>query len=122
MKWLFHNRPALLVVSVTLLVLAFVVHNGDWLTRSPQALHQTFEQALHRKEARLQEELQQLTQRWQQGGFAHLQTHHADHYGTLLEDEGFALMVYERDSLVFWSDNALPMDPGYANQRWVRGN
>ncbi|MFY9309696.1 MAG: ATP-binding protein [Bacteroidia bacterium] len=73
-----------------------------------------FEKTLHRKELRLQEELDSLAMRSASQTYEQLFINSPSYYSTLLEKEGLALLIYENDTLKFWSDNSI------AVENWIK--
>lgn len=73
-----------------------------------------FEQTLHKKESRLNEEMLLLAKRAEKENYNQLFIQKPDYYNTLLEKEGLALLIYENDTLKFWSDNSI------AVENWMR--
>lgn len=73
-----------------------------------------FEQTLHKKESRLNEEMLLLAKRAEKENYNQLFIQKPDYYNSLLEKEGLALLIYENDTLKFWSDNSI------AVENWMR--
>jgi signal transduction histidine kinase len=73
-----------------------------------------FEQILHQKENRLNEEMLSLAKRAENQNYIQLFGQKPSNYNTLLEREGLALLIYENDTLKFWSDNSI------AVENWIK--
>ncbi len=69
-----------------------------------------FEQILHKKEKQLNDEMLSLAKRAETQNYFQLFAEKPDHYNTLLERKGLALMIYENDTLKFWSDNSIAVE------------
>jgi signal transduction histidine kinase len=73
-----------------------------------------FEQVLHEKEKRLNEEMLLLAERAQKQNYQELFALKPGYYNDLMPDEGIALLIYENDTLKFWSDNSI------AVENWIK--
>lgn len=73
-----------------------------------------FESVLHRKEKRLNEEMLALAKRAESENYNDLFAKSPTYYSGLMKDEGVALLIYENDTLKFWSDNSI------AVENWVK--
>ncbi len=69
-----------------------------------------FEKKLHKKELRLNEEMLALAKRTATQNYNQLFAQNPAYFTTLLEDEGIALLIYENDTLKFWSDNSIAVE------------
>lgn len=69
-----------------------------------------FEQILHRKEKRLNDEMSALAKRAETQNYFQLFSQKPDYYNTLLEKDGLAFLIYENDTLKFWSDNSIAVE------------
>src|ERR1035437_2444058 len=69
-----------------------------------------FEKELHKKEQRLNDEMLTLAKRAETQNYNQLFAQKPNYYNTLLEQEGLALLIYENDTLKFWSDNSIAFD------------
>ncbi len=69
-----------------------------------------FEQILHQKEHRLNDEMSALAKRAETENYLQLFNKKPGYYNTLLEQEGLALLIYENDTLKFWSDNSIAVE------------
>nr|MBA3706960.1 hypothetical protein [Bacteroidota bacterium] len=79
---------------------------------SPTINH--FQKVLHKKEQRLQDEMLVLAKRAEKQNYSTLFSEKPNYYNTLLEKEGLALLIYENDTLKFWSDNSI------AVENWIK--
>ncbi len=73
-----------------------------------------FEEILHKKEKHLHDEMLSLAKRAETQNYLQLFAEKPEHYNTLLEKEGVALLIYENDTLKFWSDNSI------AVENWIK--
>ncbi len=69
-----------------------------------------FEQILHKKEKHLNDEMLSLAKRAETQNYHQLFAEKPACYNTLLEREGLALLIYENDTLKFWSDNSIAVE------------
>lgn len=93
-------------------VAAYLFHYSDVSIQS--SVVTGFKKTLHKKEQRLQEELDTLARRSQTQSYEQLFINSPEYYRTLLEEEGLALLIYENDTLKFWSDNSI------AVENWIK--
>lgn len=98
------------IVGTLCILAAILLYSGAWLRPKPAALHQKFEQVLHQKETLLSQEIEQLKAALGDQYYPTIYVNN-QHYQRLFEDQGLLLLVYENDTLSFWSDNAVPVDP-----------
>ena len=73
-----------------------------------------FQNTLEKKELRLDKEMSALAKQAETQNYYQLFVQKPDYYNSLLEDEGIALLIYENDSLKFWSDNSI------AVENWIK--
>lgn len=73
-----------------------------------------FENVLHKKEQRLNQEMLALAKRAESESYNDLFANSPAYYDDLMKDEGVALLIYENDTLKFWSDNSI------AVENWVK--
>lgn len=69
-----------------------------------------FEKQLYKKELRLNDEMSALAKHAETQNYNQLFTQKPAYYSTLLENEGLALLIYENDTLKFWSDNSIAVE------------
>jgi signal transduction histidine kinase len=73
-----------------------------------------FEKTLHIKEQRLDQEMLLLAKEAETKNFNELFKQKPSYYNSLLEKQGIALLIYENDTLKFWSDNSI------AVENWIK--
>lgn len=73
-----------------------------------------FEKTLHKKEQRLNQEMLLLAKEAEVKNFNDLFKQKPSYYNSLLEKEGIGLLIYENDTLKFWSDNSI------AVENWIK--
>ncbi len=78
--------------------------------QKPKSIVSSFEQKLHRKEQKLEDELNLLVGRLSKVSYNQLFNEDRKHYEYLFREEGMILLAYEKDTLKFWSDNVAPVD------------
>lgn len=91
---------------------AYLLHRP--LTEGAAPTIESFEHTLHAKETRLDSEMRSLAERAKTESYPELFVNRPDYYNRLLEQEGIALLIYENDTLKFWSDNSI------AVENWVK--
>lgn len=80
-------------------------------TSNPLAGHIAgFQSTLHKRELRLEQELHALKQLVNNAPFDTVFRKRPEYYNTLSHDEGLVLLVYENDTLKFWSDNSVAVE------------
>ena len=84
---------------------------GPAITNYTSAIKK-FETVLHKKEVQLTNEVNLLSARAETKSYAELFTDKPDYYNKLFSDLGFVLLIYDNDTLKFWSDNS----PSVENQ------
>ena len=106
------NKFILLALAALLFVAAHFLHrpfsDGESFTVT------AFESVLHDKEKRLNEEMLMLAKRAETQNYDQLFVQKPAYYNSLLEREGLALLIYENDTLKFWSDNSI------AVENWIK--
>lgn len=73
-----------------------------------------FEKTLHKKEQRLDQEMLLLAKDAELKNYNELFKQKPSYYNSLLEREGIAILIYESDTLKFWSDNSI------AVENWIK--
>lgn len=106
------NNFFLGALAVVCFITAHFLHYSDVDNRS--SVVSAFEKALHRKEKRILEELEALSKRVEGQRYDQLFINNPAYYSSLLEKEGLALLIYENDTLKFWSDNSI------AVENWIK--
>jgi two-component system, NtrC family, nitrogen regulation sensor histidine kinase NtrY len=112
LKNIFKNKIGLLVVSLLLITAAGIL-DKYYSARTEPTIHE-FEKTLHRKEKLLEEELNALSTKAQKQDYKSLFAENTAHYNQLFEQEGIALLIYENDTLKFWSNNSI------AVENWIK--
>lgn len=108
MKKLFRNRVFLFVVAIVLLGLAQLLHSlkkEDF----PEDIRR-IEKVLYQKETRINTELTLLAHKATELNYNQLFAQRPDYYNTLFKEEGLALLIYDNDTLKFWSDNSIAVE------------
>ncbi|MCU0433707.1 MAG: ATP-binding protein [Bacteroidia bacterium] len=81
------------------------------ITGNPLSAHTAkFADVLHQREALLEQELVQLEQLARQKSYHDIFLQQPAYYDRLGRDQGFVLLIYERDTLQFWSDNSVAVE------------
>lgn len=70
----------------------------------------SFESVLHEKEAIVQREMDSILLNIEKVSFEKLFADKIEHYSRLYEKEGIVLLVYEHDSLKFWTDQSVAVE------------
>jgi two-component system nitrogen regulation sensor histidine kinase NtrY len=112
LKNFFKNKHFFIIAALLLFAVAHIFshyfNSGDLST-----VH-AFEKTLRMKEHRLSNEMLLLAKRAENGSYDQLFRQKPDYYNSLLEKEGIALLIYESDTLKFWSDNSI------AVENWIK--
>jgi two-component system nitrogen regulation sensor histidine kinase NtrY len=108
LKNFFKNKFFFLVLAAVLFLAAYFLYHPFVDGASPTI--SDFEQILHKKETRLNEEMSVLAKRAETQSYSQLFAEKPDYYNTLLEKEGLAFLIYENDTLKFWSDNSIAVE------------
>ena len=112
MKKFFKNKYFLAVLSALFFAVGFLMNHS--LSDGSAPTISSFENVLHKKELRLNEEMTALAKRAETQNYNQLFTEKPDYYNTLLEEDGLALLIYENDTLKFWNDNSI------AVENWIK--
>ena len=112
MKNFLKNKFSYLAIAAFFFIVAYVLSHP--FSKGVLPAVADFEQTLHKKESRLNEEMLLLAKRAEKENYNQLFIQKPDYYNTLLEKEGLALLIYENDTLKFWSDNSI------AVENWMR--
>lgn len=106
------NKHFFLIVALVLFVIAQILshyfNNGQRTTIS------RFEKTVHKKELLLSNEMLKLANRTKTESYDQLFKHRPSYYNELMEKQGIALLIYESDTLKFWSDNSI------AVENWIK--
>lgn len=112
MSFLNKNKFICLIAAALLFVAAHFLYRPFSEGSAPAVAD--FEQVLHKKELRLNDEMLALAKRAEQQNYYQLFAQKPEYYNRLMEKEGLALLIYENDTLKFWSDNSI------AVENWVK--
>jgi two-component system nitrogen regulation sensor histidine kinase NtrY len=107
-KKLFRNRIFLFVGTIVLLGTAQLFHSLK--REDPSGDVRRIEKVLHQKEIRIHTELNLLSAKAAKLSYNLLFAQRPDYYNTLFKDEGLALLIYDSDTLKFWSDNSVAVE------------
>jgi two-component system nitrogen regulation sensor histidine kinase NtrY len=88
----------------------FLEHKSSWMRNSELQERENFQKKIWQKERRLLDIVNDLSQKAENNNYLQLLNENIDYYHNLLKTEGFALLIYENDSLQFWSDNSIPVE------------
>ena len=112
LKHILQNKFFLFTTTLVLFIVAHLLfyssNDGGTLTVSD------FEKTLHKKEQKLEQEMLLLSKNAVNQSYSDLFYNSPDYYKDLLKDEGIALLIYENDTLKFWSDNSI------AIENWIK--
>ncbi len=112
MKNIFKNKYSFFICSLAFFIAGTVLYYSFSGGAAPTITG--FERVLHKKEVRLNDEMQALAKRAETENYSDLFSKKPDYYNTLMQEEGVALLIYENDTLKFWSDNSI------AVENWVK--
>ncbi len=102
--------PYFIVAFAFFLVAGILQYQSSWLNVSSSKVKEEFQQTIWLKEKKLQNIVNELSQKAENNNYLQLLNANIDYYHNLLSKEGFALLIYENDSLQFWSDNSIPVE------------
>lgn len=112
MKKFFKNKYSLFLFSFVFFATGALLYSAFSGGAAPTI--SVFEKVLHEKEIRLNTEMLSLAKRAETESYNELFTKSPGYYSQLMNDEGIALLIYENDTLKFWSDNSI------AVENWVK--
>jgi two-component system, NtrC family, nitrogen regulation sensor histidine kinase NtrY len=112
LKNIFKNKLFLITLASVLFLSAYFLHHS--YTDSAASEIHNVENELHKKEQHLTEEMKALALRAETQSYNQMFTEKPAYYNELLEEQGLALLIYENDTLKFWSDNSI------AVENWVK--
>jgi hypothetical protein len=104
----FKNKFLLLTATIICFSAAYLLHH-DVDGIHPNTITK-FQKILNEKEQHLSAEMSILAKQAKTKGYDQLFAEKPTHYNTLLENEGIALLIYENDTLKFWSDNSIAVE------------
>lgn len=106
------NKFIPLLIAAFLFVSAYFLHRP--LSENSSSVVKDFETVLHEKEKRLNKEMSLLAKLAEANNYSQLFIKKPVYYNDLLEKDGLALLIYENDTLKFWSDNSI------AVENWIK--
>ncbi len=112
MKKFFKNKYSLFLLAFVFFATGALFHYTFSGGAAPTI--SGFETVLHQKETRLNEEMLSLAKRAESESYSELFAKNPAYYNELMTEEGVALLIYENDTLKFWSDNSI------AVENWVK--
>ncbi len=104
----FQHSLSLLGIAFSCFLLAYIVQEAGKETQD--AYLGKFKTALVRKEIRLQEKLKELATDAEKYNYDELFRSRAKQNRLLLDNEGLVLLIYEGDTLRYWSDNSIAVE------------
>jgi len=108
LRKIFRNRFTLPLLALLCFALAWLLSDAAVPEGVPRL--DSFERALHEKEKRLETELDTLMKIARGRNYAQLFRERPAYYNDLFRKEGLVLLVYENDTLNFWSDNSVAVE------------
>ena len=93
---------------VLVLILSFTWWNKAF--NAPQKQYENFQSALHQKEITIEQYIAELGEKSSKISYRELFKLYDNSYQTLYNDKGMVLLIYENDSLKFWTDNHIPVE------------
>jgi len=102
------NKYFHLLASIACFLLAYFLHKP--LSTSSEGILSSVENTLHQKEKRLEEEIDKLSKISNVLSYSQILERYGSHYYSLMNEEGLALLIYENDTLKFWSDNSIAVE------------
>ncbi|HET6991950.1 MAG TPA: hypothetical protein VFJ43_11530, partial [Bacteroidia bacterium] len=109
MKKLLANRFSKIVLALTAFAVAYLLTLSFSDTNTSSGVGE-FEKTLHRKEQALNTELDTLIKNASGKSFADIFQNRPERYNSLFHDDGLVLLIYESDTLKFWSDNSVSVE------------
>ncbi|MCZ2247788.1 MAG: GHKL domain-containing protein [Bacteroidia bacterium] len=103
------TRYALLGLGLSLvlsLLLSFFIPYAE----SKKMHISDFQKKLHEKEETTEKLISQVKEEIQTSDYTDLFAKHQKNYSTLYRKQGVVLMIYENDTLKFWTDNHIPVE------------
>ncbi|TND10295.1 MAG: integral membrane sensor signal transduction histidine kinase [Bacteroidetes bacterium] len=108
LRKIFRNRFILPLLALLCLALAYLLTGGPGENATPNLA--PFKKELHRKEQRLHAEVDSLSRFSKGKTYTELFSKRPDYYNSLFAEEGIVLLIYENDTLKFWSDNSTAVE------------
>lgn len=105
----FSNRFSKLALAVTALAAAYLLALPVSETNAARGIS-TFERTLHEKEQDLSVEVDTFIRFASTKSYADIFRDRPARYNSLFRDKGFVLLIYQGDTLKFWSDNSVAVE------------
>lgn len=102
------SRYVLLLSAIICFAVAFFISGKDNLDYSSAS--ENFERVLHKKEMHSKEELKELSEKANKWTYEELFSEKTHYYESLFEREGLVFLIFENDTLRFWTDNRVAVD------------
>ncbi|HSH64837.1 MAG TPA: hypothetical protein VLB84_03350, partial [Bacteroidia bacterium] len=112
MKNISKNKHFFIILALLFFSAAYFL--SHYYNRGNTSIVHAFEKTLRKKERFLNNEMLSLAKRAETQSYDQLFKLKPYHYNSLLEKEGIALLIYESDTLKFWSDNSI------AVENWIK--
>ena len=96
-----------LATGILMILLALLIQGYFSFLNQPKKISQKFQSILFQKEKKTNDELAFLVKEFPRQEFQKTDGF-SNKYQRIFEKEGLAFFIYEKDSLVFWSTNAIP--------------
>jgi two-component system nitrogen regulation sensor histidine kinase NtrY len=112
LKNFFKNKHFFIIAALLLFAVAHIF--SHYYNSGHISTVHAFEKTLRLKERRLNDEMLLLAKRAEKENYDQLFKHKPAYYNSLMEKEGIALLIYESDTLKFWSDNSI------AVENWIK--
>ncbi len=108
LKKIFRNRFTFPLLALICFLVAYLLTDSF----SSGGVHSpvTFTRELHKKEIALEKEVDTLISHARQKTATELFKTQPEYYNTLFTEKGFVLLIYENDTLRFWSDNSVAVE------------
>lgn len=107
--FLFTNKQTIVAFGISLLVcllLSLIIPHLE----SEQSHIASFEKTLHQKEVAVEKLITNISKEIATTNYADIFKKQLSSYESLYNTDGFVLLIYENDSLKFWSDNHIPVE------------
>ena len=102
------NKHFFIIVALLLFAIAHLL--SHYYNTGTDSTVKVFEKTLRKKENLLSQEMLLLAKRAETQNYEQLFKSKPDYYNSLLENQGIALLIYESDTLKFWSDNSIAVE------------
>lgn len=108
LKQVLANRPVLLLLAVGCLALGYFTGKNE--PADIESFARAFEKTLHQKEEHAKKELLELAEKSNQRSYKEIFSEKPEYYERLLESEGLVFLIFEEDTLRFWTDNTIAVN------------